>query len=428
MKRAQGNSTTASVLCLPTPEVSEAELRSRRFFVLSLIVAALLAAGIRWFLISFSSYDMRKYLIPWFQTLKSGGGFPALRQSIGNYSLAYLTLLALGTYVPLSPITVIKLFSIVFDYAAAAACAYLIFVLEKSGPRVRGLCKAASLLVLFSPETILNSALWGQCDVIYTFFCLMSIAFLIQRRMGLAFCFLGWALAFKLQAIFFLPLFVFVWLTDRSRRLRYFLLIPGMMALSGLPAVCMGHPVRDIFGIYGLQIGWMRVMTAGCPNLYTFAPGLDFGSFASAGVIGTMVILALMLLWLLRRHRPLAPYEIVLSAVWCAMVCVCFLPDMHERYLFPADLLLIVPALGRKRLGDCICAISSAGVSVLSYLPFLFQFTAVPMWTLALIRLGCLIFVTGELTAPHMGLRKINTVHDPSISSAPDRVTPKMPG
>lgn len=428
MKRTPEKSTTASLPCLPIPRASEAELRNRRIFVLGLIMAALFAAVIRWFLLPFSSYDMHKYLIPWFQTLKSGGGFPALRQSIGNYSLAYLTLLALGTYIPLSPITVIKLFSIVFDYATAAACAYLLFALEKSDPHVGRLCKTAFLLVLFSPETILNSALWGQCDAIYTFFCFMSIAFLIQRRMGLAFSFLGWALAFKLQAIFFLPLFMFVWLTDHSRRLRYFLLIPGMMALSGLPAVCAGHPVRDIFGIYGLQIGWMRVMTAGCPNLYTFAPDLDFGSSAPAAVIVTMVILALMLIWLLRRHRPLAPYEVVLSAVWCAMVCVCFLPDMHERYLFPGDLLLIVPALGRKRFLDCICAVSAAGVSVLSYLPFLFQFTPVPMWALALIRLGCLIFVTGELTAPHMRFRKLNILHDPRISSASGRTAPKMPG
>jgi len=239
-----------------------------------MILVALLSAIIRWYCVPFVSEDMHKYLIPWFSELKADGGFFALGKSIGNYNLAYLTLLAFGTYLPLPAITVIKVFSIIFDYAVAGACVYLLYVLSK--PRTHLLYGAVFILALLSPETILNSAVWGQCDSIYTTFCLLALSFLIQHRMSSAFSLFGLALAFKLQGIFFLPLFIIVWLTDNRCKLKHFLLIPAMMILSGLPAICMGHPLRDVFSIYGIQIGLMRVMTAGCPNLYSFAPNIEF--------------------------------------------------------------------------------------------------------------------------------------------------------
>lgn len=367
----------------------------KHLFLITIITVAVLSAIIRWYCVPFVSEDMRKYLIPWFSELKAGGGFFALGKSIGNYNLAYLTLLALGTYLPLPAILVIKVFSMLFDYAAAGACVYLLYVLSK--PRTHLLYGAGFILALLSPETILNSAIWGQCDSIYTTFLLLSLSFLIQHRMFSAFSLFGWALAFKLQGIFFLPLFIIVWLTDDRCKLKHFFLIPAMMVLSGLPAIFMGHPLRDVFGIYGIQIGWMRVMTAGCPNLYSFAPNIEFEYFAPVGILVTLILLGLAAALFIYKNRVLTDNEIQLLSIWSCMVCVYFLPDMHERYLFPADLLLIVWAIYTSRYSDHLCALMAVGVSTLSYLPYLFQARMIPMWVLSLVRLSCLIYITDRL-------------------------------
>jgi len=369
----------------------------KHLFLITIAAVTLLSIAMRWSCIPFVSEDLRKYLIPWFNELKAGGGLPALGKSIGNYNLAYLTLLALGTYLPLTAITVIKGLSIIFDYAAAGAAGYLLFVLIGPNPRKRLICCELYVLILLSPETILNSAIWGQCDAMYTTFCLLSLAFLIQRKMWLAFSLLGLALAFKLQAIFFLPLFIIVWLTDHTCKLRNFLLMPGVMIMVGLPAICLGHPPQDIFGIYGIQIGWMRAMTAGCPNLYTFAPKIEFGYFAPTAILLTLTLLGLAAALVLRTGRRMSVHEILLLAIWCSMVCVYFLPDMHERYLFPTDMLLLVLALYTSKWRDWLCFFVAAGVSILSYLPYLFQYQTVPLWAMSLLRLGCLVYVTAQL-------------------------------
>lgn len=370
----------------------------KHIFLITLIAVTLLSAAMRWFCIPFVSEDLRRYLLPWFSELKEGGGLPALGKSIGNYNLLYLTMLALGTYLPLPAIAVIKGLSILFDYAAAAAAARLLYAMVRPDPRARLLCSAAYILVLISPETILNSAVWGQCDAMYSTFCVLSVTFLIQRKMRPAFSFLGLALAFKLQAIFFLPLFIVVWLTDKGCKLRHFLLLPAVMVAAGLPAILMGRPPRDVFGVYGLQIGWMRTMTAGCPNLYSFAPDMEFGYFAPVAILATLALLGLMAVFILRGDRSLTAQELLLLAVWSSIVCVYLLPDMHERYLFAADILLIVLALSTGRRGDRLCALAAAGVSVLSYLPYLFSAQTVPLWALSLVRLGYLMYVTKRLT------------------------------
>ncbi|MCI1966673.1 MAG: hypothetical protein LKJ17_11175 [Oscillospiraceae bacterium] len=341
---------------------------------------------------------MHKYLIPWFNELKSGGGLSALKRPIGNYNLLYLTLMALGTYLPLSAITVIKGLSILFDYAAATASAYLLYTLMKPNLQTRLLCSITYILTLLSPETILNSAVWGQCDSIYTTFCILALAFLIEQKFRSAFLIFGLAFSFKLQAIFFLPLFIIIWLTSANCKLRYFLLIPATMMATGLPAILIGRPPQDVFGIYGIQIGWMRTMTAGCPNFYSFAPNIEFGYFAPAAILVTLMLLGLMAAWMLYRNRPLTSHEVLLLAVWSSIVCIYFLPDMHERYLFPTDLLLIVLALYTNRYWDRLCALAAIGVSILSYLPYLFLYETIPMWALSLVRLGCVIYLTKQLT------------------------------
>lgn len=138
----------------------------KHLFVLALIGISLVAILIRFSYKDFISVDMRDFLLPWYEEIKGKGGFPALRDRVGNYNILYQTLIAFLTYIPVPPVAAYKLLSCLFDFACAVTGGCMICRLGKD--KWKGL--AGYALLLLSPVTGMNSALWGQCDSVYTFF------------------------------------------------------------------------------------------------------------------------------------------------------------------------------------------------------------------------------------------------------------------
>jgi hypothetical protein len=74
-------------------------------------------------------------------------------------------------------------------------------------------------------------------------------------------------------------------------------------------------------------------------------------------------------IWLLRRRRPLAAGEVLLVAATCTMVIPWLLPEMHERYFYLAEVLLVLGAAVDKRMLLPAAAIQAASsVTYISYL------------------------------------------------------------
>lgn len=79
-----------------------------------------LAIALRAFLFGFQSNDYTNFLKPWYDKIKAGGGYRALGSELGSdYTPFYLFFLATLTYLPVSPLTGIKLFSCLFDFVTA---------------------------------------------------------------------------------------------------------------------------------------------------------------------------------------------------------------------------------------------------------------------------------------------------------------------
>lgn len=74
----------------------------------------LLGIFIRSFEISFLSEDMNGCLIPWYNSMKIGGGVTALKEQIGDYNTLYQTIIALMTYFNIDCIVLYKVLSILF--------------------------------------------------------------------------------------------------------------------------------------------------------------------------------------------------------------------------------------------------------------------------------------------------------------------------
>lgn len=152
------------------------------------------------------SGDAAVFLLPWFETAKEQGGLSALSGQIGDYNITYQFLICLLSYLPFEPLYLIKGLSIVFDYALAIVCAG--FARDIAGGNAKKIWALTYGIILMLPTSIINSALWGQCDSIYTTFLVMSLWLLWKERYKSSFFILGIAFAFKLQTVFLLPFFV----------------------------------------------------------------------------------------------------------------------------------------------------------------------------------------------------------------------------
>ena len=141
-----------------------------------------IAFAIRLMLRGYISGDAVTGFLPWYEYIKSQGGFPALGHSFSGYSPLYLYMLTLSellnSMLNISELTVIKLIPIAFDFFGAFWFAKIV---RLRYPRaVVGYL--AALAYLFLPTVFINSSMWGQIDGIFTALLLPAIYFLLNNR------------------------------------------------------------------------------------------------------------------------------------------------------------------------------------------------------------------------------------------------------
>ena len=199
-----------------------------------LVSASLLAAAfvLRGLCLPYETLDYQNFLAVWVDFFRQNGGLSALGMPVGNYNVPYLFFLALFSRSPIPDLYLIKLLSIFFDVVLAWA------VMQLAGRFVRSPARrlACFFLVLFWPTVVLNGALWGQCDSIYTAFAVLSVWLVLAGHPALGMASIAAAFSFKLQAVFVLPVFL-LFLLARRVKLWHFLFFPSVCVLMVLPAV-----------------------------------------------------------------------------------------------------------------------------------------------------------------------------------------------
>jgi Gpi18-like mannosyltransferase len=209
----------------------------------------LLALVLRVSLYHVETSDYTIFVSQWYDFIQTHSGFVALKYNFSNYNVPYLYLLALITYLPIPKLIAIKTLSVVFD-AVLGVFAYLIISLKYKHSSA---AMIGALVVVCAPTIFINSAAWGQCDAIYTAFCLGSLFFLLKQQPARACIFFALALSFKLQAIFFLPVLLML-LLRRKLPLKYLTLIPLIFLLMLVPALIAGRDAPSLLTIYAGQV------------------------------------------------------------------------------------------------------------------------------------------------------------------------------
>ena len=122
------------------------------------------AIGARYAVWHVETHDYLDYTRLWYNTIRREG-FHSFSHRVGDYTPPYLyALYAVSKLFPdLSALTATKLPGTIGDFL----CSAITFVFLRRG-RPWPLALAASFAVLLSPTGIVNSALWGQSDSVYT--------------------------------------------------------------------------------------------------------------------------------------------------------------------------------------------------------------------------------------------------------------------
>ncbi|MBR3772211.1 MAG: hypothetical protein IKL07_08080 [Clostridium sp.] len=343
------------------------------FFAIISVIALLL----RWAGRNFLSADMYGFLMPWYETLKNAGGVKGLGEQVGDYNVLFQTLIAFMTYLPVKNIYLFKALSIIFDYLLAFSCAWM--VSDLTGRKKFGsMFQVVYMVILFLPTVLLNSAWWGQCDVIYSFFVILMLYYLYKEKYLGAFIFFGVAFAFKFQTVFLLPFVICYYFYKKAFSICYLGISVAVFWFSGIIAYFNGRELLDPFKIYASQTGTYQNMFLNVSSFWMLV-GDNYEWMKSLAMQMTLVLCGLGLYAVIRKHKKMRTIEQFLNtATWFIWVCVMFLPAMHERYTYLLDILLILLAcINMKYLKY---AATSVLLSLVTYGAYLFGYGGIDKW------------------------------------------------
>lgn len=311
----------------------------RRFNALELLgTAACVGCAIyaRVALLPFESGDFTQYLLQWFKELGSLSVKDALSTPIGNYNLPYIYYLTILSRFNAESLVHIKAFSCLFDVIMAYAVMRLVMT-EVEDKRLQ---LAAYIIVLLSPTVMIDSAMWAQCDSVYTALCIIS-AFAAVRGRG-RLCAISWtaAFCFKLQAVFILPALAAALFMGKVKP-KHLLWIPAVYFISILPALIAGRSLADCLNIYTNQVGYYKGLFFNAPTVWRFFGDAQIPELTNMSVYPAMGALILFTLYAISAVKSMDNNKLISLFFISALLAAFLLPRMHERYFYMAEVLSI---------------------------------------------------------------------------------------
>lgn len=351
----------------------EGLLKGRRA-VIAFCVLAAAAMLVRGACMEHRTLDYENFLAVWVEFFRKNGGWRALARSIGNYNVPYLYFLALFSYSGAPDLYLIKLLSVFFDVVLAWAVLRLVRAC-RGGKAAQA---AGFFVTLFLPTVVLNGAYWGQCDSIYGAFAVLGVCFTLERRPVLSVVSVALSFAFKLQAVFIMPVYLVFVFTGRIKW-RELLVFPLAYLIVVLPAVITGRPFLDTLLLYFRQAGSVGdALNYNSSSVFALVSGdVDKGLYSMLGIMGAAVFLALVYAWLFVRRKDVTERTLLACALLICLGVPFFLPHMHERYFFIADVLALALAALVPQMA-LVTALVSFG-SLLGYHAYLKMRYLLPM-------------------------------------------------
>lgn len=205
--------------------------------------------------------------------------------------------------------------------------------------------------------------------------------------------FFGISISFKLQAVFLAPLLFGLFLR-KEISWKHFLFIPAVMFLAIVPSWAAGRSLTDLILIYPSQVDSFEQLSLHAPSAFSWIPdgGRFYPYFYPAGLILGATIGFFFSVFVYKSRAKITPSILLELALCSVMIMPFFLPKMHDRYFYPADVLSIALAFYSPRFFYVPALV--VGASFFAYQPFLFGVEPVPMPILTAILLLAISILT----------------------------------
>ena len=251
-------------------------------------LCVVLALVLRLSLFPYETYDYHNFLSHWYDHLRQNG-FQGFETGFSDYTPPYLYLLWLATHLPIPKLYAIKSISLLGDFALAFVSAAPGQAQIRPASRLARCLRGRSLCAkhLFQQRAL------GSVRLPFTRrFCSRRSTASSGDWAGRALLFFSIAFAFKLQAMFLLPVFFVLWAKGKLP-LKYFLLLPAVYVALCLPAFLAGRPFYDLLTIYLEQANTYPRLTSSAPNLYQWLPD-NAKVFGRAGLIFAVTLVGFL--------------------------------------------------------------------------------------------------------------------------------------
>lgn len=213
--------------------------------------------------------------------------------------------------------------------------------------------KIGLLFIILNPAFIFNSSIFGQFDGLFSLFLLLSIYFLVRKKIEFSSILWGVSFLLKPQAIILSPVFLFYILKNFSIKIIVQLSLP--LVLTIVIAFLPFFPAQPINGPIHLVT-----------NLLDFYPYNSIFAYNLWGILGFWIkdhntylsityqnwgYILFTIFWLIVGYfyfwRKTALSLYTLSAL-SALSFFFLITRMHERYLYPSLVFLIIVTIFRK--------------------------------------------------------------------------------
>ncbi len=307
-------------------------------FILVFMVILFAGMLVRMAFVHIETSDYQRFLSHWLSEFRILG-LDAFKDNSSDYNASYLYFIYIFSRLKVPELALLKALSVSFDMVLTLAGVGVISILKNNN-----VAKLLTVILLWlGPTVILNGSLWGQCDSIYGAFCMLALLYILRGRPVLSVVMAALAFSFKIQAIFFLPVYV-VFLIAKKVKIQHALVFPLTYVLTCAPAVMLGMSVSSIVGVYYNQAkqysGYLNLNAA---SMFALIPtDANAPALSTAGIAFAFVFILYLLYVAYYYRNQLSSRALVLFSYCMCLGIPWLLPSMHERYFFLADIMAVI--------------------------------------------------------------------------------------
>lgn len=208
-------------------------------------------------------------------------------------------------------------------------------------------------IYLLCPAVILDSAVWGQTDAVFTFFIVLMCYLITEKKLIPSYFVFAVAILIKPQSLIFTPVLIFgiidqVFLEDFQWKKFWINLGLGILAILLIGVFMVPFGFQEALAQYTDTLGSYKYASVNAYNIWTlfgqnWSPqtgiflGLTYKTWGTVFIVATVIVAAVI--HFRAKNNPSRYYfcgAFIVTSVFCLSV------RMHERYIFPAMILLLL--------------------------------------------------------------------------------------